>query len=49
MGTYLYVDVSQENLFSNADRVELKNRVTELLLEFGECALEKIELYGKKI
>ena len=36
-------------ILSNANKEELYSRVKEILLEFGECALEKVVLHGKTI
>lgn len=48
MGTYLYEDCSEQNPFSDNVREELLNRVKEVLLDFGECSLEEVALFGKK-
>ena len=47
MGTFIY-EQSNSNPFRDEVKGELQHRLIETLLQFGECALEQVSLYGKK-
>lgn len=49
MGTFLYEEFRKKNPFSNEIKEELQERVIETLLDFGECNIEQVKLYGKEI
>lgn len=50
MGTFLFEEITKEKpVFKDDVKGELQRRLIEILLDFGECALQAVEFRGKKI